>query len=198
MWANLLLKHTFLIIASTSLLTLPVATQNQVFGQMESMRITGYQYPEIDSTFTINVIIQGVARTSESNFNLHGTIYERDNPKWKVHEFVYDAFSGTNTIKIDLKVHERNKPFIVGTPYVIEIQHVDIIATFEFVPKEKGGDMPQVGVKSLPTKISEMEDEIHKLKQEIAKKDAVIREQVKVIQNLASMVKKAVFVYFEF
>ena len=198
MESNFQSKHVLVIIASLTLFTVPLVTQNQAFAQMESMRITGYQYPEIDSTFTINVIAQGTARTSGSTFNLHGTIYEKENPKWVVYQFVHNAFSGTNTIKIDLKEHEMLKPYKVGTPYIIEIQHVDIITTFEFTPQEKNASVPQVGVISVPKTIADLEDENRILKQEIEKKDAVIREQIKVIQNLASMIKKVIFAYFEF
>ncbi len=76
---------------------------DQAFAQMESIRITGNQYPEIDTFFNINIIVEGISRSSGGLFDIQGTIYEKDNPNWHMNEFVKDVYSGTNTVKIDNK-----------------------------------------------------------------------------------------------
>jgi len=162
---------------------------DQAFAQMESIRITGNQYPEIDTFFNINLIVEGTSRSSGGLFDIQGTIYEKDNPNWKMNEFVKDVYSGTNTVKIDMM--EGYNPYKVGVPYIIEIQHVAIISKFEFTPVEKSADAPiiQNPYQNIEKIIAENEE----LKQELEKKDQVIMEQIRVIQNLASMIKKTVF-----
>ena len=159
------------------------------FAQMESIRITGIQYPEIDTFFNIKVFVEGISRSSGGLFDIHGTIYEKDNPNWIVAQFVKDVYSGTNTVTIDMK--KGDKPYKLGVPYIIEIQHVQIISKFEFTPVEKSSDAP-VG-KSLYQEIEELIDENKKLKEDLEKKDLIIMEQIKVIQNLAAMMKKIIF-----
>jgi len=112
------------------------------FAQMESIRITGIQYPEIDTFFNIKIIVEGTSRSSGGLFDIHGTIYEKDNPNWVVAQFVKDLYSGTNTVTIDMK--KGDKPYKVDVPYIIEIQHVQIISKFEFTPVEKSSDAPVI------------------------------------------------------
>ncbi len=159
-----------------------------VFAQMESFRITGNPYPEIDSTFNVQIIVQGTSR-SAGYFDVQATIYEKDNPNWIVAAFPKSIYSGTNTATIDMK--QGDKPFKVNVPYILQIQHALMITTFEFTPVEKSSDAP-VG-KNLFQEIQELIDENKKLKEDLEKKDLVIMEQIKVIQNLASMLKKTVF-----
>ena len=159
------------------------------FAQMESIRITGTQYPEIDTFFNIKIIVEGTSRSSGGLFDIHGTVYEKDNPKWIVAQFTKDVYSGTNTVTIDMK--KGIKPYKVDVPYIIEIQHVQIISKFEFTPVENFFDAP-VG-KNLYQEIEELIDENKKLKEELEKKDLIIMEQIKVIQNLAAMMKKIIF-----
>jgi hypothetical protein len=155
---------------------------------MESFRITGNPYPEIDSTFNVQIIVQGTSR-SAGYFDVQATIYEKDNPNWIVAAFPKSIYSGTNTATIDMK--QGDKPFKVNVPYILQIQHALMITTFEFTPVEKSSDAP-VG-KNLFQEIQELIDENKKLKEDLEKKDLVIMEQIKVIQNLASMLKKTVF-----
>jgi hypothetical protein len=162
---------------------------DQAFAQMESIRITGNQYPEIDTFFNIRVFVEGISRSSGGLFDIHGTIYEKDNPNWVVAQFVKDVYSGTNTVTIDMK--KGDKPYKLGVPYIIEIQHVQIISKFEFTPVEKSSDAP-VG-KNMYQEIEELIDENKKLKEDLEKKDLIIMEQIKVIQNLAAMIKKTIF-----
>jgi len=162
---------------------------DQAFAQMESIRITGNQYPEIDTFFNINIIVEGISRSSGGLFDIQGTIYEKDNPNWHMNEFVKDVYSGTNTVKIDMM--NGYNPYKLGVPYIIEIQHVQIISKFEFTPVEKSADAPII--QNPYQNIQEIIAENEELKQELEKKDQVIMEQIRVIQNLASMIKKTVF-----
>jgi len=162
---------------------------DQAFAQMESIRITGNQYPEIDSVFNIQVFVEGVSRSSGGLFDIHGTIYEKDNPKWRVAQFVKDIYTGTNILTIDMK--KGDKPYKLSVPYIIEIQHVQIISKFEFTPVEKSSAVP--AGKNMYQEIEELIDENKKLKEDLEKKDLVIMEQIKVIQNLAAMLKKTIF-----
>ena len=160
-----------------------------VFAQMESIRITGNLYPEIDSAFNVKIIVQGTSRSSTGYFDVQATIYEKNNPNWLVAAFPKSIYSGTNTALIDMKQGE--KPFKVNVPYILQIQHALIITTFEFTPIEKSSNAPIV--KNPYQEIEDIIAENKELKEELEKKDAVIMEQVRVIQNLASMLKKTVF-----
>ena len=159
-----------------------------VFAQMESFRITGNPYPEIDSAFNVQIIVQGTSR-SAGYFDVQATIYEKDNPNWVVAAFPKSIYSGTNTAMIDMK--QGDKPFKVNVPYILQIQHALMITTFEFTPIEKSSNAPIV--KNPYQEIEDIIVENEKLKEELEKKDAIIMEQVRVIQNLASMLKKTVF-----
>ena len=106
-----------------------------VFAQMESLRITGNSNPEINSVFNVQVYVDGISRSSGGLFDIHSTIYEKNNPNWVVAEFTKDVYGGPNNITIDMK--QGDKPFKLDVPYVLEIQHARIISTFEFTPVEK-------------------------------------------------------------
>jgi len=159
------------------------------FAQMESFRITGNPYPEFDSTFNVKVFVEGVSRSAGGIFDLQATIYEKDNPNWLVGAFPKSVYSGTNNVIIDMK--QSDKPFKVGTPYILQMQHALMITTFEFTPIEKSSKAPIV--KNPYQEIEDIIVENEKLKEEIEKKDAIIMEQVRVIQNLATMMKKIIF-----
>ena len=159
------------------------------FAQMESMKITGNPYPEIDSTFNVKVFVEGVSRSAGGFFDLQATIYEKDNPNWLVGAFPKSVYSGTNNVIIDMK--QSDKPFKVNETYILQMQHTRIISTFEFTPVEKTTSAP-VG-KTIHQEVAELIDENKKLKEELEKKDAVIMEQIKTIQNLAVMMKKTIF-----
>ena len=182
-------SYVFFILVLVTLFLSSTLLQNSAFAQMELIRITGNQYPEIDTFFNINVIVEGTSRSSGGLFDIQGTIYEKDKPSWKMNELVKDVYSGTNTVKIDLR--EGYNPYKVGVSYIIEIQHVQIISKFEFTPVEKSADAPII--QNPYQEIEEIIAENKELKQELVKKDQIIMEQIRVIQNLASMVKKTVF-----
>ena len=179
--------------ASISLILLSliplILIQIPVFAQMESVKITGNPNPEINSVFNIQVFVEGTSRSSGGQFDIHSIIYEKNNPNWVVAEFTNNIYGGSNNITIDMK--QGDKPFKVNVPYVLETQHARIVSTFEFTPVEKSSS---VSVVANPYKeIEDMVTENKKLKEELEKKDALIMEQVKVIQNLAYMLKKTVF-----
>ena len=182
-------SYVFFILVLVTLFLSSTLLQNSAFAQMELIRITGNQYPEIDTFFNINVIVEGTSRSSGGLFDIQGTIYEKDKPSWKMNELVKDVYSGTNTITIDLR--EGYNPYKVGVSYIIEIQHVQIISKFEFTPVEKSADAPII--QNPYQEIEEIIAENKELKQELVKKDQIIMEQIRVIQNLASMIKKTVF-----
>jgi len=185
---TILISVVFFSMSSSYLL------QNSAFAQMESMRISGYQYPEIDSVFNVNVVVDGISRASGGLFNVQLTIYQKDKPTWVVQEGVGDMYSGPNTVKIDLK--KGKNPFIAGVPYILEVQHTYIFAEFEFVPVDKSSGVPPPTIEIMPlvSPLEQLVNENKELKKQLQDKDAIIMEQIKVIQNLASMIKNTIFV----
>ncbi len=169
--------------------------QNSAFAQMESMRISGYQYPEIGSVFNVNVVVDGISRASGGLFDVQLTIYQKDKPTWVVQEGTKDLYSGPNTVKIDLKKGKPN-PFIAGVQYVLEVQHTYIVAEFEFVTVDKSSGVHPPTIETMPSvsPLEQLVNENKELKKQLQDKDAIIMEQIKVIQNLASMIKNTIFV----
>ena len=137
--------------------------QNPAFAQMESMSITGYQYPEINSVFNVNLNVQGTSRSSGGLFDVHLTIYERDNPIWVVAEGVKDVYSDTNKITIDLK--KGDKPYKPNVAYVLEVQHAAMITTFEFIVVDKSSEVaiPTIGVKPSASPLEQLSRENEEL-----------------------------------
>jgi len=110
-----------------------VMSPEEVFGQMESMIIEGLD-PYVNSVFNVNVDVEGVSRSSHGIFRMVMTLFEKEtgNEMIAVPDFLR---SGVNTIQINMN-HDRNqKPFIAGITYILQIQHVNIIAQHEFTPK---------------------------------------------------------------
>ena len=167
--------------------------QNSAFAQMESLRITGYQYPELNSVFNVNLNVQGTSRSSGGLFDVHLTIYQKDKPTWLMDQGVMDLYTGTNKMTIDLK--SGFNPYKPNVSYILEVQHVAIISTFEFIPVDKslGVTPPTVETKPLASPLEQLMRENEELKKQVQEKNAIILEQIKVIQNLASMIKKTIF-----
>ncbi len=186
---TILISVVFFSLSSSSIL------QNSAFAQMESMRISGYQYPEINSVFNVNIVVDGISRASGGLFDVQLTIYQKDKPTWVVQEGVRDLYSGPNTVKIDLKKGKPN-PFIAGVQYILEVQHTYIVTEFEFVPVDKSSGVtpPTIETKTSVSPLEKLVCENKELKKQLEDKDAIIMEQIKVIQNLASMIKNTVFV----
>jgi len=174
---------------------------NSAFAQMESLRITGYQYPEVNSVFNVNLIVQGTSRSSGGTFDVHITIYPKDKPTWLTDQIVMDLYSGPNKLTLDLKA--GIKPYTPNVSYILEAQHARTISTFEFVPVDKSSGVPPPIIETTRniSPLEQLMEENEELKKRLIDKDAIIMEQIKVIQNLASMIKNIIFVpilnYFE-
>ena len=167
--------------------------QNSAFAQMESLRITGYQYPELNSVFNVNLIVEGTSRASGGTFNVDIVIYPKEKPTWLTDQIVMKLYTGTNKLTLDLKA--GIKPYNPNIPYILEVRHTDMVSTFEFVPVDKSSGVapPTIETPRIVSPLEQLMEENEELKKQVQEKDAVIMEQIKVIQNLASMIKKTIF-----
>ena len=168
--------------------------QNSAFAQMESLRITGYQYPEINSVFNVNLIVEGTSRASGGTFNVDIVIYPKEKPTWLTDQIVMKLYTGTNKLTLDLKA--GIKPYNPNIPYILEVRHTDMVSTFEFVPVDKSSGVapPTIETPRIVSPLEQLMEENEELKKQLKGKDAIIMEQIKVIQNLASMIKNTIFV----
>ncbi len=175
--------------------------QNSAFAQMESLRITGYQYPEINSVFNVNLIVEGTSRASGGTFNVDIVIYPKEKPTWLTDQIVMKLYTGTNKLTLDLEA--GIKPYNPNIPYILEVRHTDMVSTFEFVPVDKSSEVapPTIETPRIVSPLEQLMEENEELKKQLKGKDAIIMEQIKVIQNLASMIRNTIFVpilnYFE-
>ena len=185
------LATLFILVVVVSMLSSSVF-QNSAFAQMESLKITGNQYPEINSIFNVNITIEGTSRASGSTFNLQYEIYQKDNSVLTDHG-VQDVYSGTNKLQIDLETGLL--PYKPNVPYVLVVHHLDSFVTFEFVPVDKSSEIspPPIETKPSSSTLEQLTKENQELKKQLEDKNAIIMEQIKVIQNLASMVRNAIF-----
>ncbi len=180
----------FILVVVVSLLSSTIF-QNSAFAQMESLKITGNQYPEINSIFNVNITIEGTSRASGSTFNIQYEIYQKDNLLLTDHG-VQDVYSGTNKLKIDLETGLL--PYKPNVHYVLVVHHLNSFVTFEFVPVDKSSEDPLPTIETTPSSILEqLMEENQELKKQLQDKNAIIMEQIKVIQNLASMIRNAIF-----
>jgi hypothetical protein len=185
-------SHVFFILVVVVSLLSSTIFQNSAFAQMESLKITGNQYPEINSIFNVNVIVEGTSRASGAIFNMQYDIYQKDNSMLMDHG-VQKLYSGTNRLEIDLETGlQLYKP---NVHYILEVQHTYIFATFEFVPVDKssGVSPPTIETKPSLSTLEQLMTENQELKNQLQDKNAIIMEQIKVIQNLASMIRNAIF-----
>ena len=171
------------------------------FAQMESLRITGFQYPEIDSTFNVKLFVEGESTASGGTFNVDVITYPKEDPTLLTDQYVTKLYSGTNMLKIDLE--SGLLPYKPNIPYILEVRHTDIVSTFEFVPVDKssGAVPPIIETPSMVSPLEQLLEENEELKKQLKGKDAIIMEQIKVIMDLANMIKNTIFVsilnYFE-
>ena len=186
-------SHAFFILVVFVSLLSSTIFQNSAFAQMESLRITGYQYPEVNSVFNVNLIAQGTSRASGGTFDINIIRYLKDKPTWLMHQSVMDLYSGTNRMKIDLNA--GLKPYKPNVHYILEVQHTSIISTFEFVPVDKSSGVSPSTIETEPSysPLEQLMRENEELKKQVQDKNAIIMEQIKVIQNLASMIKNTIF-----
>ena len=185
------LTALFMLVVVTSLLSSTIF-QNSAFAQMESLKITGNQYPEINSIFNVNITIEGTSRASGATFNIQYEIYQKDNLLLTDHG-VQDVYSGTNKLKIDLETGLL--PYKPNVPYVLVVHHLNSFVTFEFVPVDKSSEDPLPTIETTPSSsiLEKLMEENQELKKQLEGKNAIIMEQIKVIQNLASMIRNAIF-----
>lgn len=113
---------------------LAMISQQEVFAQMESMTIIGPSQPYVDTVFNVNVDVDGVSRASGGIFRTVMTLFEKEtgNEILAVPDYLR---SGINTIQINMIPDRNHKPLIEGIPYVLQIQHVNIVSQHEFIPK---------------------------------------------------------------
>jgi hypothetical protein len=178
----------FILIVVVSMLSSSVF-QNSSFAQMESLKITGNQYPEINSIFNVNITIEGTSRASGSTFNIQYEIYQKDNSVLTDHG-VLDVYSGTNKLKINLETGLL--PYKPNVPYVLVVHHLDSFVTFEFVPVDKSSEVSPPSIETKPSS-STLEQLTKENQKQLEDKNAIIMEQIKVIQNLASVIRNAIF-----
>ncbi len=110
-------------------------------------------------------------------------------------------YTGTNKLTLDLEA--GIKPYKPNIPYILEVRHTDMVSTFEFVPVDKSSGVapPTIETPRIVSPLEQLMEENEELKKQLKGKDAIIMEQIKVIQNLASMIRNIIFVpilnYFE-
>jgi len=104
------------------------------FAQMESMTIEGLKQPYVNSVFNVNVDVDGVSRSSGGIFRTVMTLFEKNSGQeiLAVPDYLK---SGINTIQINMMRDWNTEPFKEGITYVLQIQHVNIVSQFEFIPK---------------------------------------------------------------
>jgi len=181
----------FILVVVVSLLSSTII-QNSAFAQMESLKITGNQYPEINSIFNVNVIVEGTSRASGQIFNMQYDIYQKENSMLMDHG-VQNLYSGTNRLEIDLE--SGLQPYKPNVHYILEVQHTYTVATFEFVPVDKSSEVspPTIETKSSPSTLEQLTTENQELKNQLQDKNNNNNGANKVIQNLASMIRNAIF-----
>jgi hypothetical protein len=75
------------------------------------------------------------------------------------------------------------------------VHHLDSFVTFEFVPVDKSSEISPPPIETEPSSstLEQLTKENQELKKQLEDKNAIIMEQIKVIQNLASMIRNAIF-----
>lgn len=112
-------------------------SENEAFGQMESMEIQGPKNPYVDSVFNVSVDVEGISRASHGIFRMVMTLYEKEAGKELIAVPDY-LKSGSNTIQINMIPDGFNEGIKEGITYVLKIQHVNIISEYEFIPIKIG------------------------------------------------------------
>ena len=103
-------------------------------------------------------------------------------------EYIY-----TNKLKINLETGLL--PYKPNIPYVLVVHHLDSFVTFEFVPVDKSSEVSPPPIETEPSSstLEQLTKENQELKKQLEGKNAIIMEQIKVIQNLASMIRNVIF-----
>ena len=129
-----------LVLSLVFLLTISyIISQNEAFAQMESMTIDGPNQPYVNSVFNVSVDVEGVSRASHGIFRMVMTLFEKDSGKeiLAVPDYLR---SGINTIQINMIPDRNSERLKEGITYVLQIQHVNIISQYEFIPIKIGND----------------------------------------------------------
>jgi len=128
-----------------------------VYAQMESMTIEGLKHPYVNSVFNVNVDVDGVSRASGGIFRTVMTLFEKDSGQeiLAVPDYLR---SGINTIQINMIQDWNTDPLKEGLTYVLQIQHVNIVSQFEFIPKAFESTQTQDQVSEIDQ--NQVEDEI--------------------------------------
>jgi len=125
--------------------------------QMESMTIEGLKHPYVNSVFNVSVDVDGVSRASGGIFRTVMTLFEKDSGQeiLAVPDYLR---SGINTIQINMIRDWNTEPLKEGLTYVLQIQHVNIISQFEFIPKAYESTQAQDQVSEIDQ--NQVDDEI--------------------------------------
>lgn len=125
--------------------------------QMESMTIDGLKHPYVNSVFNVSVDVDGVSRASGGIFRTVMTLFEKDSGQeiLAVPDYLR---SGINTIQINMIRDWNTEPLKEGLTYVLQIQHVNIISQFEFIPKAYESTQAQDQVSEIDQ--NQVDDEI--------------------------------------
>jgi len=125
--------------------------------QMESMTIEGLKHPYVNSVFNVSVDVDGVSRASGGIFRTVMTLFEKDSGQeiLAVPDYLR---SGINTIQINMIQDWNTEPLKEGLTYVLQIQHVNIVSQFEFIPKAFESTQAQDQVSEIDQ--NQVEDEI--------------------------------------
>jgi len=125
--------------------------------QMESMTIDGLKHPYVNSVFNVSVDVDGVSRASGGIFRTVMTLFEKDSGQeiLAVPDYLR---SGINTIQINMIRDWKTEPLKEGLTYVLQIQHVNIISQFEFIPKAYESTQAQDQVSEIDQ--NQVDDEI--------------------------------------
>ena len=129
-----------LVLSLVFLLTISyIISPNEAFAQMESMTIDGPNQPYVNSVFNVSVDVEGVSRASHGIFRMVMTLFEKDSGKeiLAVPDYLR---SGINTIQINMIPDRNSERLKEGITYVLQIQHVNIISQYEFIPIKIGND----------------------------------------------------------
>ncbi len=129
-----------LVLSLVFLLTISyIISQNEAFAQMESMTIDGPNQPYVNSVFNVSVDVEGISRASHGIFRMVMTLFEKDSGKeiLAVPDYLR---SGINTIQINMIPDRNSERLKEGITYVLQIQHVNIISQYEFIPIKIGND----------------------------------------------------------
>jgi len=149
--------RAFIIVGISLVVIVGLGLLGVASGQMESMKIEGLKHPYVNSVFNVSVDVDGVSRASGGIFRTVMTLFEKDSGEeiLAVPDYLR---SGINTIQINMIKDWNTEPLKEGLTYVLQIQHVNIVSQFEFIPKAFESTQAQDQVTEIDQ--NQVEDEI--------------------------------------